>query len=285
MKAFRIIDFDKPATFCNIPREQPKDGQVEVKIDACGLNFADLLMQQNQYQDTPNVPFTLGMEIAGEISAIGPNKESPEVGSRVTVFAGQGGLAEYGYFPAERLIKIPDSMPSEVAAGFQVAYGTSHIALTHCARLKKNDTLLVLGAAGGVGLTAVELGKHFGAQVIAAARGQEKLNIAKRFGADVLIDTNKENLRDVVKSLGGDDVVYDPIGGDLFKEAVRACKPEGKILTIGFASGDIPVIAANYLLVKNLSVIGLNWGAYLKFNPKVISNSVRELTKLYTDKI
>lgn len=285
MKAFRVVNFDKPATFCNIPREQPKGGQVEVKIDACGLNFADLLMQKNQYQDTPNVPFTLGMEIAGEISAIGPNTQSPEVGSRVTVFAGQGGLAEYGYFPAERLIKIPDSMPSEVAAGFQVAYGTSHIALTHCARLKKNDTLLVLGAAGGVGLTAVELGKYFGAQVIAAARGQEKLNIAKRFGADVLIDTNKENLRDVVKSLGGADVVYDPIGGDLFKEAVRACKPEGKILTIGFASGDIPVIEANYLLVKNLSVIGLNWGAYLKFNPKVISSSVRELTKLYTDKI
>ena len=143
MKAFRVVNFDKPATFCNIPREQPKDGQVEVKIDACGLNFADLLMQKNQYQDTPNVPFTLGMEIAGEISAIGPNTQSPEVGSRVTVFAGQGGLAEYGYFPAERLIKIPDSMPSEVAAGFQVAYGTSHIALTHCARLKKNDTLLV----------------------------------------------------------------------------------------------------------------------------------------------
>ena len=131
----------------------------------------------------------------------------------------------------------------------------------------------------------MELGKYFGAQVIAAARGQEKLKIAQRFGADVLIDTNKENLRDVVKSLGGADVVYDPIGGDLFKEAVRACKPEGKILTIGFASGDIPVIAANYLLVKNLSVIGLNWGAYLKFNPKVISSSVRELTKLYTDKI
>ena len=285
MKAFRVVDFDKPAIFCDIPRTQPQHGQVEVKIEACGLNFADLLMLANQYQDTPDVPFTLGMEIAGAISAIGPNTKSPAIGTRVTVFAGQGGLAEYGHFPAERLIKIPDTMPNEVAAGFQVAYGTSHIALTHCARLKKNDTLLVLGAAGGVGLTAVELGKYFGAQVIAAARGQEKLNIAQKFGADVLIDTNKENLRDVMKSLGGADVVYDPIGGDLFKEAMRTCKPEGKILTIGFASGDIPIIAANYLLVKNLSVIGLNWGAYLKFNAKVISNSMLELMKLYTDEI
>jgi len=281
MKAFRVVDFEKPAMFCDIPRQEPQHGQVELKIEACGLNFADLLMQKNQYQDTPNVPFTMGLEVAGTITAIGPNTKSPKIGTRVTVFAGQGGLAEYGYFPAERLIEIPDTMPSEVAAGFQVAYGTSHLALKHCAGLKKNNTLLVLGATGGVGLTAVELGKYFGAQVLAAARGKEKLKIAQQFGADVLIDTNTDNLVEVVKSLGGADVVYDPIGGELFKEAMRACKPEAKILTIGFASGDIPLIEANHLLVKNLSVIGLNWGGYLKFNPTVLSNSLRELMELY----
>ena len=282
MKAFRVVDFDKPAMFCEIPRQQPQHGQVEVKIEACGLNFADLLMQKNQYQDTPRLPFTMGLELSGKITSIGPNTKSPEIGTRVTVFSGQGGLAEYGYFPVERLVRIPEKMPSEIAAGFQIAYGTSHVALKHCANLNKNNTLLVLGAAGGVGLTAVELGKYFGAYVIAAARGREKLKIAEKFGADILIDTSKENLREVVKSVGGADVVYDPVGGDLFKEAMRACKPEGKILTIGFASGDIPFIAANHLLVKNLSVIGLNWGAYVKFNPKVISKSLADLMEMFT---
>ena len=185
MKAFRVVDFGKPAMFCEIPRQQPQHGQVEVKIEACGLNFADLLMQKNQYQDTPCLPFTMGLEVSGKISSIGPNTKSPEIGTRVTVFSGQGGLAEYGYFPVERLVRIPEKMPSEIAAGFQIAYGTSHVALKHCANLSKNNTLLVLGAAGGVGLTAVELGKYFGAYVIAAARGREKLKLADKFGADV----------------------------------------------------------------------------------------------------
>ena len=184
MKAFRVVDFDKPAMFCEIPRQQPQHGQVEVKIEACGLNFADLLMQKNQYQDTPCLPFTMGLELSGKITSIGPNTKSPEIGTRVTVFSGQGGLAEYGYFPVERLVRIPEKMPSEIAAGFQIAYGTSHVALKHCANLNKNNTLLVLGAAGGVGLTALELGKYFGAYVIAAARGREKLKIAEKFGEE-----------------------------------------------------------------------------------------------------
>ena len=131
MKAFRVVDFDKPAIFCEIPRQQPQNGQGEVKIEACGLNFADLLMQKNQYQDTPRLPFTLGLELSGKITSIGPNTKSPEIGTRVTVFSGQGGLAEYGYFPVERLVRIPEKMPSEIAAGFQISYGTSHVALKH----------------------------------------------------------------------------------------------------------------------------------------------------------
>ncbi len=168
-------------------------------------------------------------------------------------------------------------MSFEQAAAFQVAYGTSHLALDRRARLQPNETLLVLGAAGGVGLTAVEIGKRMGARVIACARGEDKLAAAKTAGADHLIDSDGANLRDQIKALGGADVVYDPIGGEAFSAALRATNPEGRILTIGYASGTIPQISANLLLVKNISVIGLYWGAYLKFNRKVLTDSLRTL--------
>ena len=153
------------------------------------------------------------------------------------------------------------------AAGFQIAYGTSHLALDHKAQLKTGETLLVLGAAGGVGLTAVELGKLMGARVIAVARGQKKLETAKKAGADHIIDALSPSLREQLKELGGADVVYDPIGGQQFDDAFRACNPDGRILVIGFASGDLPTIPANHLMVKNISVQGFNWGGYLRFNP------------------
>lgn len=283
MRAYQVIEYDQAALVEDAPNPTAKAGEVLLKIEACGLNFGDLLMIKGTYQERPSLPFTLGMEVAGTVSALGDGVTSPAVGTRVAVFGGYGGLAEFGTFPADLCVPLPDAMGFEDAAALQVAYSTSHVALDYRAQLKAGNTLLVLGAAGGVGLTAVELGKLMGATVIAAARGPEKLEICRQAGADHLIDTDTDDLRDVVKSLGGADVVYDPVGGDLFTAALRACKPEARVLTIGFASGDVPKIAANHLLVKNINVIGFYWGGYLKFKPEVITDSLKQLSQWYVE--
>jgi NADPH2:quinone reductase len=252
-----------------------------VKIKACALNFGDLLMIKGTYQATPSLPFTLGMEVAGAVDALGAGADGPAVGSDVLVFGGSGGLADYGVYPAESTVPLPKGMGYEDAAAFPVAYGTSHVALDHRARLQPGENLLVLGAAGGVGLTAVELGKQMGANVIACARGADKLAVAKAAGADHLIDATDADIRAEVKALGGADVVYDPVGGDQFKAAFRACNPEARLLPLGFASGEVPQIPANHLLVKNLTVIGLYWGGYLSFKPEVLTGSMRTLFGWY----
>ena len=259
----------------------PGPGEIRLKVGACGLNFADLLMMTGDYQDTPAAPFTLGMEVAGTVDAHGPGVIAPAIGTRVAVFGGQGGLAEYGCFPADRAVPLPDAMSDIDAAAFQIAYGTSHVALDHKAQLQPGETLLVLGAAGGVGLTAVEIGKLMGARVIACARGADKLAVARQAGADHLIDAKTDDIRAACKALGGVDVVYDPVGGDQFDAAFRATNPEGRILSIGFASGTVPQIKANHLLVKNLSVIGFYWGGYLKFRPSVVTDSLATLMGWY----
>lgn len=281
MRAFQIRSFDTPPELSHAEMPKPGSGEIRIKIEACGLNFADLLMIEGKYQDTPAPPFTMGMEVAGVIDALGPDTAAPPVGTRVAVFAGQGGLAEYGCFPADRVVELPETMSPTDAAAFQIAYGTSHVALDYKARLQPGETLLVLGAAGGVGLTAVEIGKLMGATVIACARGNDKLEVARAAGADHLIDAKTQDIRDVCKALGGVDVVYDPIGGDQFKAAFRACNPEARILPIGFASGEVPQIPANHLLVKNISVMGLYWGGYLKFRPEIVTNSLRTLLEWY----
>ncbi|WP_424970001.1 NADPH:quinone oxidoreductase family protein [Dinoroseobacter sp. S76] len=281
MRAFRIQSYETPPQIEDIPLPEPAAGEVRLKIEACGLNFADLLMSKGKYQEKPALPTTLGMEVAGVIDAHGPGTEAPPVGTRVALFGGRGGLAEYGCFPAERCVPLPDGMPAADAAGFQIAYGTSHLALEHTAHLKRGETLLVLGAAGGVGLTAVEIGKLMGAKVIASARGADKLQRAKEAGADHLIDSDAGDLREAVKALGGADVVYDPVGGDAFTEAMRACNPEARMLIIGFASGDLPQIKPNHLLVKNISVQGFYWGGFLTFNPKALTDSLATLFEWY----
>ncbi|EAQ23507.1 NADPH:quinone oxidoreductase family protein [Roseovarius sp. 217] len=281
MRAYQIPARGADPALTTLPRPLPKSGELALRIAACGLNFADLLMIKGAYQDTPEPPFTLGMEVAGTVEALGPDTRGPAPGTRVAVFAGQGGLADYGCFPAARAVPLPDSMTFADAAAFQVAYGTSHVALDHKAHLQPGETLLVLGAAGGVGLTAVEIGKQMGARVIACARGADKLAVAKRAGADHLIDAAEQDIRETCRALGGVDVVYDPVGGDHFKAAFRACNPEARILTIGFASGEVPQIPANHLLVKNISVMGLYWGGYLKFRPEVVTNSLATLFDWY----
>jgi NADPH2:quinone reductase len=197
------------------------------------------------------------------------------------VFGGQGGLAEFGCFNIDRMVKIPDDMGFDEAAAFQVAYGTSHVALNYRARMQTGETLLVLGAAGGVGLTAIEVGKLMGATVIACARGADKLDIARKAGADHLIDSDTQDIRAEVLALGGADVVYDPVGGDQWKAAFRACKPDARLIPIGFAGGDVPQIPANHVMVKNLTILGVYWGAYLKFKPEVVTDSLRDLFDWY----
>ncbi len=281
MRAFQVLSHESEPKLVDLPTPEPGKGQIRVKIHACALNFGDLLMIKGTYQATPPVPFTLGMEVAGVVDAVGPDTKGPALGARVLVFGGSGGLAEYGVYEAASAVVIPDSMSFEEAAAFPVAYGTSHVALDYRARLQPGENLLVLGAAGGVGLTAVELGKLMGANVIACARGAEKLEVAKAAGADHLIDATDADIRAEVKALGGADVVYDPVGGEQFKAAFRACRPEARLLPIGFASGDVPQIPANHLLVKNLTVMGLYWGGYLNFKPEVLTGSMKTLFGWY----
>lgn len=281
MRAFRVTGFQAEPTLADIATPSPEAGEVLLDIHACGLNFADLLMAKGTYQDTPTPPFTLGMEVCGTVLAQGKGVKTPPVGTRVAVFGGAGGLATRGVFPAATCLPVPDTMSAEIAAGFYVAYGTSHLALTDRARLQRGETLLVLGAAGGVGLTAVEIGKALGATVIGVARGAEKLAVARAAGADHLIDSDTQDITAAVKALGGADVVYDPVGGDSFKAAMRATNRKGRIIVIGFASGDIPPIPANIILVKNIDVLGFYWGGYLKFRPDLVMNSIKVLMDMF----
>lgn len=284
MRAIRITDHSgQPQLEQIAPPATADTGQVLVEIKACGLNFADLLMSRGKYQEKPDLPTVLGMEPAGVVRAVGPEVDGFVEGDRVAVFSGFGGLAEQGVFDARRCVPLPDGMSFVDAAAFQIAYGTSHVALDYKARLQPSETLLVLGAAGGVGLTAVEIGKLMGATVIACARGAEKLEICKQAGADHVIDSDSADIREVVKSLGGADVVYDAVGGAQGEAAFRAMNPDGRFLFIGFASGDMPNLKPNHMLVKNITAIGLYWGGYLKFAPHVVVDSLTQLFQWHVD--
>lgn len=277
MQAFQVSEIGTPPAFAAQTLPDPGAGEIRVAVAACGLNFADLLMIEGKYQDTPAAPFTLGMELAGTVTAVGPGVSGFAPGDRVAAFTGQGGLAPAANVAASRCLKLPEGMDFVQAAAFQIAYGTSHLALDYKARLQPGETLFVTGAAGGVGLTAVEIGKRMGARVIASVRGAEKMAAARAAGADEVIDSAAPDLRGALKALGRVDVVYDTVGGDAFMDALRATRPEGRLLTIGFAGGGVPQIPANLLLVKNLSVIGLYWGGYLRFNPTVLTASLATL--------
>ncbi len=282
MRAMQVTTLGAPIELRDVARPEPGPGAALLRVRACGLNFADTLLAAGRYQERPEPPFTPGMEICGTVEALGPGAEGLSVGDRVACYAGTGGLAEYVTAPAVRCARVPDAMPDEDVAGFLVAYGTSEVALHHCARLHAGETLLVTGAAGGVGLTAVELGKLMGARVIASARGEAKLAAARRAGAHIAIDAAAD-LRAEVKAAGGADVVYDTVGGATFDAALRAARPMGRILPIGFAGGVVPQIPANILLVKNLTVIGLYWGAYASLRPDVMRESLARLFAWYED--
>jgi NADPH2:quinone reductase len=257
--------------------------QVRIRVRACGVNFADSLMIGGTYQVKPAFPFTPGLEAAGEIIEIGAAVTALRVGQRVlAVLRFGGGYAEEIALSAASVVPIPDAMDYVTAAAFPVAYGTSHFALTHRGDLKPGETLLVLGAAGGVGLTAVEIGKVLGARVIAAAGGAEKLATARSRGADELIDYTSESIRDRVRALTdgkGADVVYDPVGGDAFDQALRAVNWEARMLIIGFAAGRIQSVPANLILVKNISIVGVVWGEQAARDPALVSRNLAELLR------
>ena len=283
MRAMQVTAYDEPLSMQELDMPAPAAGQVLVEIDTCGLNFGDLLIIKGTYQEKPPLPFTLGMELAGTVVEAGAGVTHLKKGQRIAAFTGFDGLAEFATIPAEVCVPIPDGMSAVDAAAFLIAYGTSHVGLDYKAHLKAGENLLVLGASGGVGLTAVELGKLMGANVIACARGADKLEVCKAAGADHLVNSETDDIREVVKALGGADVVYDPVGGDQFKAAMRACNPEARLLPLGFASGEVPQIPANILLVKNLSVLGFYWGGYARVNPKVLTDSFQQLFTWYAE--
>jgi NADPH2:quinone reductase len=277
----QVTELGQPLTLLEVPKPKAGTGELVVKIHTCGLNFGDLLAIKGTYQERPELPFTLGMELCGTVTEVGEGVTGFATGQRVAAYCGFGALADYAVVPANVCVPIPDKMTPEHAAAFLIAYGTSQVALDYKARLQPGERLLVLGASGGVGLTAVELGKLMGAEVVAVARGTEKLAVAKAAGADHLINSETDDIREIVKGLGGADVVYDPIGGEQFKAAMRACRPEARLIPLGFASGEVPQIPANHLLVKNLTVIGFYWGGYTRVNPKVLTDSFHVLTEWY----
>jgi NADPH2:quinone reductase len=264
----------------DIERKAPSAGEVRIAVRACGVNFPDTLIIQGLYQVKPPLPFSPGMEVAGEVMECSEGVKHLKPGDRVMAVTTYGGFAEEVNLPAAGVIPLPPSMDFVTAASFPLTYGTSHVALTHRAKLQAGEILLVLGAAGGVGLAAVEIGKLLGATVIAAASTPEKLALAKQYGADHTINYSSENLRDRVKEItggNGANVVYDPVGGALFDQAVRSMAWEGRVLVIGFASGTIPQLPVNLTLLKNCSVVGVYWGGYMANDPSVILDSLKVL--------
>ncbi len=288
MRAWTIAALGGAPAVSVLPRPIPAKGEVLVRVAAAGLNFADLLMIDGQYQVRPPFPYIPGMEFAGTIEDLGPETVAPLVGTRVLGVAGTGSLAEWVCLPVTRLSTLPDAMTFDEAAGFPIAYGTSHLALAWKAALKPGETLFVTGAAGGVGLTAVEIGKRLGARVIASARGADRLKVAQAAGADVLIDSDDPalqgpGLKDRLRDAGGVDVLYDVVGGPAFDAALRACNPDGRILAIGFASGQVPQVPANQLLVRNLTVSGFWYGGYQTHAPARVADSMATLLRWWAD--
>ena len=255
-------------------------GCVRIAVRAAGLNFADTLIIAGQYQSKPPLPFTPGFEVAGEVVECAADVTRCRVGERVAAVVDLGGFAEEVVAAESDVYALPDAVDDVTAAAFTVAYGTSHFGLKYKADLAAGDVLLVHGAAGGVGLTAVEVGRRLGATVIATAGGASKLQVAAEYGAEHLIDYRTEDIREKVKEITGGrgaDVVYDPVGGTVFDASLRCTAAGGRILVVGFASGTIPQIPANILLVKNLTVIGYSWGPHRRLAPELMKASFAEL--------
>ena len=264
---------------------EPGPGQVRLAVAAAGVNFADTLLIAGKYQEKPVFPFSPGLEAAGTVEAVGPGVSRVRPGERVLAVTETGAFAEATLAREDHVFAIPDAMDFTVAAGFPIVYGTAHGALVWRAGLQAGELLLVHGAAGGAGLAAVEVGKALGATVIATARGGNKLELARVHGADHLIDTGAEDVCARVKVIagarGGADVVFDPVGGDLFDASLRAVAWGARLVVIGFAAGRVPQIPANILLVKNIAVLGFYWGSYRSHAPAMVRDQFVQLFDWY----
>jgi NADPH2:quinone reductase len=268
----------------DIPSLVPNAGQVVVAVKAAGVNFPDTLIIQGKYQFKPEPPFSPGGEVAGVVKELGANVTGVKVGDRVIAAATFGGFAEEMLCDADRLTPIPDSMDFVPASAFLLTYGTSYHALKDRAHLKPGETLLVLGASGGVGLAAVQLGKAMGARVIAAASSDAKLDVCRQNGADDVINYASDDLRSRVKALTagkGVDVIYDPVGGPYSEPALRDMAWNGRFLVVGFAAGDIPKVPLNLALLKGCSIVGVFWGAFTRNEPENNRRNNEELIELF----
>jgi NADPH2:quinone reductase len=273
VKAIVCAEFGPPERliWTDRPSPAPGPGQVKIATEAAGLNFPDTLIVAAKYQLKPALPFTPGMECAGRIVSVGDGVQLLAPGTRVMATMSFGAMAEEVLAPARNVFPIPDEMSFAQAAGFPVTYGTAYHALADRGKLQPGETLLVLGAAGGVGLNAVELGKLMGARVIAAAGSAEKLKLAQSYGADDVIDYTTESIRDRVNDLTGKrgaDVIFDAVGGDAFDAALKVTALNGRLLVVGFASGRIPQAPANLILLRSAAVVGVAWGGFAEREPE-----------------
>ena len=286
MKAVLCKEWGMPGTLVveDVPSPRPSIGQVVVSVKACGVNFPDTLIIQGKYQFKPEMPFSPGGEVAGVIKEVGEGVTRVKPGDRVIAFNTWGGFAEEMVVDAERTIPMPAGMEFIPASAFVLTYGTSYHALKDRADIKAGETLLVLGAAGGVGLAAIQLGKAMGARVIAAASSDAKLKVCRDNGADELINYGSEDLRARVKIITagkGVDVVYDPVGGPYSEPALRDMAWKGRFLVVGFAAGDIPKVPLNLTLLKGCSIVGVFWGSFTKNEPERNRENNWELMAMY----
>lgn len=286
MKALLCKQYGAPNTLIveELISLAPKAGEVVISVKACGVNFPDTLIIQGKYQFKPAFPFSPGGEVAGVIKEVGEGVTHLNVGDDVFAMPGWGGFAEELTVKANRVFRMPPQMDYQVASSLMYTYGTSYHALKDRAELKAGETLLVLGAAGGVGLAAVNLGKIMGAKVIAAASSDEKLELCKAYGADAVINYSKEDIRESLKAItggGGVDVVYDPVGDKYTEPALRSMNWKGRYLVVGFAAGQIPALPFNLALLKGCSIVGVFWGAFTEREPKANFQNITELFQWY----
>ncbi len=288
MKAVLCKAFGPPESLVveDVPSPRAGAGEVVVSVKAASVNFPDVLIIQNKYQFKPPLPFSPGSELAGVVKEVGPGVEAFKAGDRVIAFTTYGAFAEEVKTDASRLLPLPAKMSFEEGAAFLLTYGTSDHALRDRGALKAGETLLVLGAAGGVGVAAIEIGVALGARVIACASSEEKLAVCRQHGAHETINYATEDLRERIKSLTGGkgvDVVYDPVGGPFAEPAFRSIAWRGRFLVVGFAAGDIPKLPLNLPLLKGASVVGVFWGDFARREPRAFADSVAQLGRWYSE--
>jgi len=273
-------------TWKELPTPTPGPGQVLIKIQAASLNFPDLLIVQNKYQMKPDLPFVPGSEFAGVVQALGEGVNHLKPGQAVACLTGTGGFGTHALAPAKLCLPLPEGFSTVDGAAFIMTYATSHHALLDRAALKAGETVLVLGAAGGVGTAAIQIAKAAGAKVIAAASTDEKCALCTALGADATINYSSKNLREALKTLTdnkGPDVIYDPVGGDLAEPAFRSIAWRGRYLVVGFAGGPIPALPLNLMLLKGASLVGVFWGDYVKREPQANAATMTALVKGYAE--